>query len=215
MADASDPSPLERPALRAGRSWLWRHARTILLAVILAFSIRAGIAQAYLVEGPSMLPTLTDGQRVFVAKYAYGLTLPFAADALFVWALPAPGDVVILTSPLDDTDLVKRVVGLPGDTIQVRDDVVYRNGVALSTGRAGACPETAAGEPCEWREEQLGDHRWRVQRAPGGLPYREPLVVVPDGQIFVLGDHRDRSNDSRYFGPVPVERVRGRVVWVD
>jgi signal peptidase I len=193
-----------------------RHLRTILLAVLLALTIRTGIAQAYVVEGPSMMPTLIDGDRVLVVKYAYGLTLPFADEALFTWANPEPGDVVILTSPIDGTELVKRVVGVPGDTIQVSDDLVYRNGAALSTGVTGPCPQTETGDECQWYEEGVGEHTWRAQRSPSSASYSLPeAVAVPEGQVFVLGDHRDRSNDSRFFGAVPVARIRGRVVGVD
>ncbi len=192
-------------------SRLAHHTRTLAVAVILALAFRTGIAQAYLVEGPSMQPTLEDGDRVFVVKYAYGLTLPFTDAHLLTWAEPEPGDVVIVRSPHDGLDLVKRVVGVAGDSIQVQGERVFRNGVPITTGETGECVH----EDCEWTEERIGDHRWRTQRDPGSLLLAAPRVVVPEGHIYVLGDHRDRSNDSRSFGTIPVDRLRGRVVGLD
>ncbi len=193
---------------------VWEHVRTVAVAVLFALCIRTGLAQAYVVEGPSMEPTLENGERVLVVKYPFGLTLPVAEEAVVTWSAPERGDVVILASPIDGTDLVKRVIGLPGDEIEVRRNVVYLNGQALATGRTGRCDELA-GEPCEWREEQHGEHAWRTRFSPGAEPDTELPMIVPEGYVFVMGDHRDRSNDSRYFGAVPVSRLRGRVAFVD
>lgn len=197
-----------------GRHRLWDHARTIVVAVVLALCIRTGFAQAYVVEGPSMEPTLANGERVLVVKFPFGLTLPAAEEAVVTWSNPEPGDVVILSSPIDGTDLVKRVVGLPGDRIEVRDDIVYRNDQPISTGRSGSCQELT-GTPCEWREERVGEHAWRTRFTPGGLRDTQLPTIVPEGHVFVLGDHRDRSNDSRFFGAVSLARLRGRVAFVD
>lgn len=192
----------------------FEHVRTIVLAVLLALGIRAGLAQAYLVEGPSMEPTLENGERVLVVKYPYGLTLPTADEALVSWSGPEVGDVVILSSPIDGTDLVKRVVGLPGDRVAILDGEVFVNGVPLATGVTGDCPP-ARDEGCIWTEERSGSVRWHTRRSPYSVPETHPPIVVSQGAVFVLGDHRDRSNDSRYFGPVTVSRLRGRVVFVD
>jgi len=211
--DAPDPPVQERaPRKRRVR---WEHVRTVVLAVLLALSIRAGLAQAYLVEGPSMEPTLENGERVLVVKYPYGLTLPTADEALVNWSRPEIGDVVILSSPVDGTDLVKRVVGLSGDRVAIRDGEVFVNGAPLATGETGDCPAPTTEEGCVWTEEGSGIVRWQTRRSPYSVPETHPPIVVPQGSVYVLGDHRDRSNDSRYFGPVGVSRVRGRVVFVD
>lgn len=208
---SADRSTAE-PTPRSRR--VWDHVRTVLIAVLLAMCIRTGLAQAYVVEGPSMEPTLDDGQRVLVVKYPFGLTLPAADEALVTWSQPEAGDVVIFGSPLDGTDLVKRVVGVPGDIIEVRDDVVFRNGHALATGRTGEC-RTPTGLACQWREEKLGEVAWQTHFDADALPESHPPQVVPAGHVFVLGDHRDRSNDSRFFGTVPTTRLRGRVAFLD
>ncbi len=210
----SDTPPRSPAAEAPKKRRIWEHVRTVLLALMLALTIRTGLAQAYLVEGPSMEPTLENGQRVLVVKYPYGLTLPSADEALISWAAPVRGDVVILSSPLDGTDLVKRVVALGGDTIEVVDGHVLVNGQPLATGRTGSCEPAAGEDDCMWEEERSSDGRaWTTRRAPDSFPETLPPVAVPAGQVFVLGDHRDRSNDSRYFGCVPMTRLRGRVVF--
>ena len=193
------------------RARILRNARTVILAVALALCIRTGLAQAYVVEGPSMEPTLENGERVLVVKFPFGLTLPAADEAIVSWAEPDPGDVVILASPIDGTDLVKRVIGVPGDLVEIDRDIVLRNGIGIATGREGRCAGPGA-EPCAWREEQIGGALFRTRFTPGATPESHPAVVVPPGHVFVLGDHRDRSNDSRFFGVVPTTRIRGRVL---
>lgn len=210
-------SPSETPPPRRSR-WI-ESARTILLTVLVAMGIRVGIAQAYEVEGPSMEPSLVTGQRLFVLRAAYGLTLPGIEDSVAVWRLPAVGDVVIVESPLDGLDLVKRVVGVPGDLVEVREGVVWRNGEPVPQVDIGSCDPSRHMEldpGCRVMEEQIGDRRWRTSRSTRSSLYADvPPTRVPEGHVFVMGDHRDRSNDSRAFGPVPVTLLRGRVLLVD
>lgn len=195
----------------------WDGARTVLLALLLGLSVRVGIAEAYVVEGPSMEPTLLDRDRVWVAKYAYGLSVPGLTHHVASWGEPEPGDVIILNSPMDGQDLVKRVIGVAGDRIDIRDGRVYRNGELLPERRLGPCdPSTMleADPTCEWFEEELNGRRYRTSRSPDFFEYHLS-IEVPPGHVFVMGDHRDRSNDSRAFGPVPLTRVRGRVLGLD
>ncbi len=191
--------------------------RTVVLALMLGLSVRVGIAEAYVVDGPSMEPTLQDRERVWVAKYVYGLSVPGITHQVATWGMPTPGDVVIVNSPMDGLDLVKRVVGVPGDRIDVRDGRIYRNGEVVPERPLGPCdPATMSEEDptCEWYEETIGGRAYRTSRSPDYFEY-EISVEVPPGHVFVMGDHRDRSNDSRSFGPVPLTRLRGRVMGVD
>ncbi|MGE0788202.1 MAG: signal peptidase I [Sandaracinaceae bacterium] len=193
--------------------------KTVGLALLLGLSLRVGVAQAYVVEGPSMEPTIVQPQRLFVLRAAYGLSVPFRRDAVVRWADPGFGDVVVIESPADGMDLVKRVVGLPGDVIEVRGGLLVRNGVPLEEHEVGACePEQQLDvEPdCRVFEERAGSLRWNTSRADGELDYLDMgPVTVPDGHVFVMGDHRDRSNDSRAFGAIPMSRLRGRVLFID
>jgi signal peptidase I len=196
----------------------WDLAKTLVVSLSLAVAVRVGIAQAYEVDGPSMEPTLLTGEKLFVARCAYGLALPWMADALLSWSMPEVGDVVILASPQDPSeDLVKRVIGLPGDVIEVRQDVVYRNGKKLLQDGPHACPPQrfrSHYSSCETYTEHSPSHLWRVSHS---LEWGQtlPPVRVPEDHVYVLGDHRTRSNDSRAFGPVKASLLRGRVMFMD
>lgn len=186
--------------------------------VLVALVFRTGVAQAYVVDGPSMEPSLVNGQRLLVLRAAYGLSVPGRAAALATWATPSVGDVVVVESPADGLDLVKRVVGVPGDVIEVRRGVVHRNGEAIEHADAGLCDPTRFVRPdpdCRVLLEGVGEREWQTSRSVLAVDADAGPFRVPDGTVFVMGDHRDRSNDSRNFGPIPVELLRGRVLLVD
>jgi signal peptidase I len=189
--------------------------RTIAGAFLLAFFIRIVLFEAFEIDGPSMEPTLLNGDRVVVSKFPFGLFLPFTDDAVASWGMPDAGDVVIVKSPADGVDIVKRVIGTPGDRIEIRDDVVYRNGESIRQRILGPCHEDASSEDptdCEWVEEGIAGRTWRTSHSLLSPPESMPEQTVPPGHIFVLGDHRDRSNDSRNprVGMIPISRVKGR-----
>jgi len=190
-------------------------ARTIAGAFLLAFFIRIVLFEAFEIDGPSMEPTLLNGDRVVVSKFPFGLFLPFTDDAVVSWGMPDAGDVVIVKSPADGVDIVKRVIGVPGDRIEIRDDVVYRNGESIRERILGPCHEDASSEDptdCEWVEEGIDGRTWRTSHSLLSAPESMTEQTVPPGHIFVLGDHRDRSNDSRNprVGMIPISRVKGR-----
>jgi signal peptidase I len=188
--------------------------RTIGGAVLLALVIRTGLFEAFEIEGPSMEPTLLNGDRVVVAKFLYGLFLPFRDQADLNWGGPNLGDVVIIKSPADGVDIVKRVIGVGGDFIEVRDDVVMRNGVPLPHAEIDRCQSgTGALNPgCHWYGSKVGEKDFTFSTSRMSF---DPLPVhVPPGHIYVLGDHRDSSNDSRNpaVGAIPVTRVKGKAL---
>jgi signal peptidase I len=194
-----------------------QHGKTVVLAVALAFGLRVGIAQAYEIDGPSMEPTVFQNERVLVARCAYGLSLPYLDEMLVQWSAPAAGDVVIVQSPRDPLDLVKRVIGVPGDVVSVENGVIRRNGQRIVQEEIGPCERTRQLQPdpgCRLYRESLDGHQWLISRSVHSSDSMLP-VVVPDGHVFVIGDHRDHSNDSRYFGPIPAALLRGRVLLVD
>ena len=193
------------------------NVKTIVGAVALAVFIRIVLFEAFEIDGPSMEPSLLHGDRVVVAKYPFGLFLPFTNDAIASWGMPEVGDIVIVRSPADDVDIVKRVIGVPGDTVEIRDDVVYRNGEQIHRRVVGPCHDEEQVQPsidCQIIEEGVGELRWRTSADEHYLPESMPPQTVPPGHIFVLGDHRDHSNDSRNprVGMIPIQRVKGRVM---
>ncbi len=208
----------------------WSNFRTILVALLVALGIRVALIEPFEIEGPSMEPTLLNGDRVVLAKYAYGLFLPFTKKAILTWNEPNPGDVVIVKSPHDELDIVKRVIGVPGDIIEVRSGAVYKNGRGILDKKLGPCGEQDGEhfeEGCVWHQEKVGDHVYRTSQmgalrfpdSPQGMAHAPlgdsfPAVEVPEGHVYVMGDHRDRSNDSRYFGMVPMGRVKGKAVFI-
>jgi signal peptidase I len=188
--------------------------KTIGGAIALAIFIRVVLFEAFMIDGPSMEPTLLNGDRVVVAKYAFGLFLPGTHEAVINWGTPNRGDVVIVNSPMDGVDIVKRVIGIPGDHVELRDDEVFVNGDSIRERLLGPCNDDERMElfgDCELWEESLDEHTWRSSHDPhdyADMAERE----VPPGHVFVLGDHRNRSNDSRRIGMIPVTRLKGHAL---
>ncbi len=187
--------------------------KTIGGAVLLALVIRTIFFEAFEIEGPSMEPTLLNGDRVVVAKFVYGLFLPLARQSAVTWGKPELGDVVIIKSPADNVDIVKRVIGLPGDTIAFRSSAVYRNGQPMKAVDEGACNKGRGRQKapaCRVFATEVGQVPFRISGVPL-MQNREP-VRVPELHVYVLGDHRDSSNDSRSIGVIPFDRLKGKAL---
>lgn len=190
-----------------------RHAQTVwselvrpvLLVAAVIFPFRSAIADWNDVPTGSMRPTIIEGDRIFVNKLAYDLKLPFTTIQLARWDDPHRGDIVVLFSPEDGTRLVKRVVAGPGDVVTLRANTLVVNGVAAQYTPFGANREGL-------RASERLDDRAHLMQVDPGVPALRTFgpVTVPSGQYLVLGDNRDHSKDSRYFGFVPRERIVGR-----
>jgi signal peptidase I len=180
------------------RGWLREFGMlALLLGGILA--ARSTLADHYVVPSGSMEHTLYPGDRVLVDKRAYGLRIPFTRIEILDGSAVARGDVVIFDSPTDGTRLVKRIVGVAGDRVAVRNGRVAVNGISL-----GQIPNVAV--------ERFGARVARLNLESGGGPDLD--VVVPPDQVLAIGDHRGNSRDSRYFGLVSEKSVYARAVAV-
>ncbi len=162
---------------------------------------RGSLADHYRVPSGSMLPTVEVGDRVLVAKAAYGLRVPLTELWLGEPRMPARGDVVVLASPEDGRVLLKRVVAVAGDRVEVRGGEVRIDGRAAPV-------RTVAGR----EEEELGGRRHPVHLGAGGPDFGP--TVVPAGHLLVMGDNRDNSHDGRSFGFVRVETLLGQALGV-
>ena len=204
-----------RPCLgpRLVKAWSdWIRPMGILFLVIAP--LKSAVVDWNWVPSGSMKPTIMVGDLVLVNKLAYDLKLPFTTRHLSTWAEPARGDIVVFFSPRDGTRLVKRVVALPGDSVELREDVVLINGARLSYSLLD--PLRFAGEFTEdphplVAAERLGGRDHLIAIFPS-RPARRNFgpYVVPEGTFFMMGDSRDNSFDSRYFGPVPRASIVGR-----
>ena len=200
-------------------------ARTLALMVLAALSFRAFAAEAYVIPSGSMMPTLQVGDRIVVDKHVYGLKVPFLAFKLTGGRAPRAGEVAVFMDPREvGPDMVKRIVAVGGDEVSLRDNVVLVNGrEAPREPLPGPCTyldyeagkqQHAATRPCQAYEERLGGVRYRVFQNAGAPPTNFGPVRVPKGQVFMLGDNRDNSNDSRYWGTVPHSHLKGRALAV-
>lgn len=190
------------------------------VAASIVFPFKSAVADWNWVPTGSMRPTILEGELVFVNKLAYDFKVPFTTHHLATWGDPARGDVVVCFSPADDRRLVKRVIGLPGDRITVVDSHLLVNGVALTYAPGDALWSSHL-TPLEHEQTQVAEEALGATRHPiiVGLSGSSRLTlahdyVVPAGHYFMMGDNRDRSFDSRYFGSVVREQIVGRAVAV-
>ena len=190
----------------------------LILALVL-FAVRSSLADWNDVPTGSMKPTILEGDRVFVNKLAYDLKVPFTTWHLAEWANPQRGDIVVFYSPHDDKRLVKRVVGLPGDVIELRHEQLVINGspvdyTPLGIEISGQLSE-AERQQGLFATEKFPAHAHAVMAIPS-LPAKRSFgpVRVPEGLYFMMGDNRDNSFDSRYFGMVERKRIVGKTTHV-
>ncbi|MFL1454587.1 signal peptidase I [Marinobacter sp. GN3S48] len=180
------------------------------LAIVLV--LRSFLVEPFQIPSGSMLPTLEVGDFILVNKYAYGLRLPVAGTKILDVDDPDRGEVVVFRYPEDGrTNYIKRVVGLPGDHVRYRNKDLFINGDKVDSRFVARLP------PMELRRETLGDiehNLFLTLGRPGGSGEGE--WTIPEGHYFVMGDNRDNSNDSRYWGTVPDELIVGKAfaIWM-
>ena len=182
---------------------------------LLCFGVfRTAIADWNPIPSGSMRPTLLEGDVVFVNRLAYNIKLPLTDIVIAPLSDPQRGDIVTFSSPRDGTRLIKRIVGVPGDRVEMRGDTLTVNGVAARYDALWQAPDPVApGRTLDsvHATEHLAGSERSVQFLPAVHARRDmAALVVPPGHYFMLGDNRDNSADSRYFGFFPRSEVMGR-----
>ncbi len=174
------------------KSVVREYIEAILIAVLLALFIRSFIVQAFKIPSGSMLPTLQIGDHLLVNKFIYGVKMPVNGATLIPWKTPERDDIVVFRFPKDRSiDYIKRVIGVAGDTIEIKDKQLYLNGALTNNPHA----------------HFTGND---IMKASNGPRDNMGPVTVPEGHIFVMGDNRDNSYDSRFWGFVDVNEVLGK-----
>ena len=169
------------------------YAEAAALAVLLALFIRTFVVQAFKIPSSSMEPTLLVGDHILVNKFIYGVKIPFINKTIIPIRNPQRGDVIVFIYPVDKSkDFIKRVIGLPGDKIEIADRKILING--------------------ELYNDDHGNYSDQGEKLPGRSISRPPFGPkrVPDNHLFVMGDNRDHSSDSRVWGFVPLSSVKGK-----
>lgn len=168
------------------------YAESIVVAILIALFIRAFVVQAFKIPSGSMEPTLLIGDHLLVNKFVYGIKLPFIDQKVLVYKEPQRGDIIVFIFPKDKSkDFIKRVVGGPGDTVEIRQKKIYING--------------------NFWDDPYGVYR---ESEVTGMVPRDNFgpVVVPPEHVLVMGDNRDRSYDSRFWGFVPFDQIKGKAL---
>jgi signal peptidase I len=205
------------------KSAVREYAESIGWAVLIALTLRAFVIEPFKIPSGSMIPTLLVGDHIFANKFTYGLRIPFTFIKFWERNKPARGDVVVFIKPDDpDKDFIKRVVGIEGDSVEVRGKDVFINGTILPREGAGTFTYRDhyeyAQRGIEIRaamfRETLGGAEHDILIRDDISPSGERVYTVKPGNIFVMGDNRDNSSDSRVWGQVPLTHVKGKAMFI-
>lgn len=195
------------------------YSKSLFPVLLIVLLFRSFLFEPFKIPSGSMIPTLLVGDFILVNKYAYGLKLPVLNTKFISVGLPNRGDVVVFRYPVEPaTNFIKRMIGLPGDTITYRNKQLYVNGEpveAVDQGYYGST-EVKCSTPrpdAKRLQEELGGIKHDILLHQGSTG-KDGQWVVPEGHYFVMGDNRDRSNDSRFWGFVPEENLMGRAVGI-
>jgi signal peptidase I len=196
------------------------YARSFFPVILAVLVLRSFIVEPFRIPSNSMMPTLLTGDFILVNKFTYGIRLPVINKKVIEIGLPKRGDVMVFRYPNNPSiDYIKRVVGLPGDRIAYYHKKLRINGEIMAQEPVGPYTGVGAGvgmTGADLLQEHLGTVKHLILTRPG-QPTVEGEFTVPQGEYFVMGDNRDNSNDSRYWGTVPQQNLVGKafLVWMN
>lgn len=229
-AVGEDLRRLKATALR--QPWWLEYTAGLFPVILIVFLLRSFLFEPFRIPSGSMLPTLHIGDFILVNKYDYGIRLPVLNTKVLEVGAPQKGDIIVFRYPMDESvDFIKRVVATPGDRVEYRDKVLYVNGVEQAQSRPRDFVDDSTMVTLEERTENLSglehsiavDHRrpsWvpmqAVMKKESTCSYNDRgfVCTVPEGQYFAMGDNRDNSEDSRFWGFVPDENLVGKAVCI-
>ena len=180
--------------MKSKKRLLWEYTEAIITALILALLIRAYIIQAFKIPSGSMIPTLVIGDHILVNKFLYGTKIPFSETMVLEFTKPEKGNIIVFKYPEDPTrDFIKRIIAVEGDVVESKNKTIYVNGKQTS--------------------EPYAQHTDNSIR-PMGIEPRDNFgpLIVPKNKFFVMGDNRDQSYDSRYWGYVDRKDIKGKAL---
>ncbi len=201
------------------KSFFKEWVEPFLIAAVVALFIRQFVVEAFKIPSGSMIPTLDIGDHLLVNKFIYGPRIPFTDTRIFTWKAPQRGDIIVFKYPENETkNFIKRVVGLPGDKIEIKKGTMFINDQPVTIIARGAFEEAEQGmgshyyEKPRLFEEQLGVIKHQIQYLRDQSKYDFGPKLVPADSVFVMGDNRDNSQDSRFWGFVKDEKILGRAL---
>jgi signal peptidase I len=192
-------------------------ARSFFPIILAVLVVRSFVVEPFRIPSGSMMPTLLVGDFILVNKFSYGLRLPVLNTRVLDLGSPERGDIAVFRYPEDPRiDYIKRVVGVPGDHLVYQDKVLYVNGEPMAQTPVGTYVGEGSGASmsgASQRVEQLGEVNHEILVVPNAFE-RPFQYTVPEGHYFAMGDNRDNSRDSRFWGPVPDENLVGKAFFI-
>ena len=197
-----------------GRSFYKEWIEPFLIAAIVALFIRQFVVEAFKIPSGSMIPTLTIGDHLLVNKFVYGPRIPFTDMRIFRWKEPKRGDIIVFKYPEnEDKNFIKRIVGLPGDKVEIRNGVLLINDRPVRIEEiADATSDDGLLGTSQQYVEHLGSVSHRMQYLHDQSDNNFGPITVPPEKVFVMGDNRDNSQDSRVWGFVQFNKILGKAL---
>lgn len=214
------------------KSRLFKEVRNSFFIILVLLVFRSTMYEPYRIPTGSMIPTLHIGDFILVNKFSYGLKVPFTDIAIFDLNLnpiyiagksdPKRGDVIVFKYPVDTSvNYIKRVIGVPGDVLEIRNKIIYINEKPVLVKEINGdkikndLDERSKNSNLKFYNSTLDDHIFIIQQDVDNLYSSQfDKITIPEGKFFVMGDNRDSSYDSRFWGFVPRDYIRGKAIYI-